>query len=148
MVHLRNCNHTSCIVVRTRGAPAGRLIPPGATTAMAIDLVILADPRIQRRLAQARVAVLDQAGWCTDLRQRRRARLVRADRRCGTGGVGSATAATRTPRSQTAPHQKRANSNSSITCPPAPQTSVAARAVELGAKAIGLPRLKASSDYS
>ena len=75
MVHLRNCNHTRCILVRTQGAPTGRLIPPGATTAMALDLAILADPHIQQRLAQARVAVLDQGAWHPDLRQRRAADL-------------------------------------------------------------------------
>jgi hypothetical protein len=71
VVYLRNLNHTRRIVVRTEGAPAGRLILPGATTAMTIDLAILADPAIQARLAHARVAVLDQGGWCPDLRQRR-----------------------------------------------------------------------------
>jgi hypothetical protein len=75
MVFLRNLNHSRRIVVRTQGAPAGRVIPPGATTAMAIDLTILADPHIQARLAQARVAVLDQGGWSPDLRQRRAAAL-------------------------------------------------------------------------
>src|SRR6516225_5847977 len=74
-VYLRNLNHTRRIVVRTRGAPAGRLIPPGATTAMAIDLVLLADPRIQAQLAQARVAVLDRGGWSPDLRQHRAGQL-------------------------------------------------------------------------
>lgn len=72
---LRNLNHTRRIVVRTLGAPAGRLIPPGATTAMVIDATILADPRIQAKLAQARVAVLDAGAWCPDLRQRRAAAL-------------------------------------------------------------------------
>jgi hypothetical protein len=75
VVYLRNCNHSRRVVVRTQGAPAGRLILPGATTAMAIDLAILADPLVQARLAQVRVAVLDQAGWCADLRQRRAADL-------------------------------------------------------------------------
>jgi hypothetical protein len=74
-VYLRNLNHTRRIVVRTQGAPAGRLIPPGATTALAIDLVLLADPRIQARLAQARVAVLDRGGWSPDLRERRAGQL-------------------------------------------------------------------------
>jgi hypothetical protein len=75
MVHLRNLNHTRRILVRTQGAPAGRLIPPGATTAIAVDLAVLADPQIQQRLAQARVAVLDQGGWSPDLRQRRAGQL-------------------------------------------------------------------------
>jgi hypothetical protein len=75
MVFLRNLNHTRRIVVRTQGAPAGRLIPPGATTAMMIDEAILADPHIQQRLAQARVAVLDRGGWSPDLRERRAGQL-------------------------------------------------------------------------
>jgi hypothetical protein len=75
MVHLRNLNHTRCIVVHTLNTPTGRLIPPGATTAMAIDRTVLADPRIQARLAQARVAVLDRGGWSPDLRQRRAGQL-------------------------------------------------------------------------
>jgi hypothetical protein len=44
MLFLRNLNHSRRIVVRAVGAAAGRLILPGATTAMAIDLAILADP--------------------------------------------------------------------------------------------------------
>jgi hypothetical protein len=79
VVYLRNLNHTRRIVVRTSGEPTGRLIPPGATTALAIDLAILADPSIQARLAHARVAVLDRAGWCVDLRQRRASRLAWAE---------------------------------------------------------------------
>jgi hypothetical protein len=74
-VYLRNLNHTRRIVVRTRGAPAGRVIPPGATTALALDRAILADPHIQATLAKARIAVLDRGGWCTDLRQRRAGQL-------------------------------------------------------------------------
>jgi hypothetical protein len=75
VVYLRNCNHSRRIVVRTEGAPAGRLILPGATTALPIDRAILADPHIQRRLAQVRLAVLDRGGWCADLRQRRAGQL-------------------------------------------------------------------------
>jgi hypothetical protein len=75
VVYLRNCNHSRRIVVRTQGAPTGRLILPGATTAMAVDPAILADPLIQRRLAAVRLAVLDRGGWCADLRQRRAEQL-------------------------------------------------------------------------
>jgi hypothetical protein len=75
VVYLRNCNHSRRVVIRTAGAPAGRLILPGATTALAIDRTVLEDPRIQRRLAEVRVAVLGRAGWCADLRQRRAAEL-------------------------------------------------------------------------
>jgi hypothetical protein len=70
-VFLRNLNHSRRVVVRTVGAPTGRLILPGATTAMAIEPATLADPAVQARLAQVRVAVLGRAGWCADLRQRR-----------------------------------------------------------------------------
>jgi hypothetical protein len=42
---------------------------------MAVDVAVLADPQIQQRLAQARVAVLDQGGWSPDLRQRRAGQL-------------------------------------------------------------------------
>jgi hypothetical protein len=71
VVFLRNCNPNRTIIVRTAGAPFGRVIPPGATSGLALDRAILADPRIQRRLAQARVAVLGQGAWHADLRQRR-----------------------------------------------------------------------------
>jgi hypothetical protein len=75
VLYLRNLNHSRHIVVRTQGAPTGRLILPGATTALAIDPIILTDQQIQRRLAETRLAVLDRAGWCADLRQRRAADL-------------------------------------------------------------------------
>jgi hypothetical protein len=73
--YFRNLRASGAVIVRTAGAPIGRLILPGATTSLPIDRTVLADSAVQARLARARIAVLDRGGWCADLRQRRAAEL-------------------------------------------------------------------------
>jgi hypothetical protein len=73
--YFRNLRANGAVIIRTADAPAGRLITPGATSCLLVDPGVLADPHIQRRLAQTRVAVLDSSAWHADLRQRRAADL-------------------------------------------------------------------------